>query len=128
MAPLLKNFQNDVKNNLDLIKGEINRSVDVLTKAMERNVTSSIDVVKREVCSAFDEMLHENDCLKVGKLEERSSSMSSSLLLMSGDVDSLSQQSSKLATELNKLKSHTQRSVDASAGLRSNIIKVEGES
>ena len=49
----LKNFQNDVRNNLDLIKGEINRSVDVLTKAMERNVTSSIDVVKREVCNVF---------------------------------------------------------------------------
>ena len=47
---------------------------------------------------------------------------------MSGDVDSLSAQSSKLATELNKLKSHTQRSVDTSAGLRSNMIKVEGES
>ena len=49
----MRKFQTDVKNNLDLIKGEINRSVDVLTRAMEKNVTNSIDVVKREVCKMF---------------------------------------------------------------------------
>ena len=45
----LQNFQNDVKTNLDLIKNEINRSVDVLTSAMEKNVTESIDDVQKEV-------------------------------------------------------------------------------
>ena len=45
----LQTFQKDVKTNLDLIKDEINRSVDVLTSAMERNVTESIDGVQKEV-------------------------------------------------------------------------------
>ena len=48
----LQTFQNDVKTNLDLIKEEINRSVDVLTSAMERNVTESIDGVQKEVSGA----------------------------------------------------------------------------
>ena len=45
----LQNFQTEVKTNLDLIKNEINRSVDVLTSALERNVTESIDNVQKEV-------------------------------------------------------------------------------
>ena len=49
----MKNFQSDVKTNLDLIKNEINRSVDVLTTAMEKNVTESIELVQREVSSAL---------------------------------------------------------------------------
>ena len=57
----LQTFQNDVKTNLDLIKDEINRSVDVLTSAMERNVTESIDGVQKEVsvASCFDALEHE---------------------------------------------------------------------
>ena len=57
----LQTFQNDVKTNLDLIKDEINRSVDVLTSAMERNVTESIDGVQKEVsvASCHDALEHE---------------------------------------------------------------------
>ena len=49
----MKSFQSDVKTNLDLIKNEINRSVDVLTTAMEKNVTESIELVQREVGPAL---------------------------------------------------------------------------
>ena len=49
----MKSFQSDVKTNLDLIKNEINRSVDVLTTALEKNVTESIELVQREVGPAL---------------------------------------------------------------------------
>ena len=88
----LRNFQADVRTNLDMIRTEINRSVDVLTKAMEKNVTESLETVEGEV----------------RKLEERSTSLSSSVLAVTGKYDSLSQKSDKVLTELNKLKSHTQ--------------------
>ena len=65
--------------------------------------------------------------LKVRKLEERASSMTSSLSLVRGSVESLAGQSDKVQAEVNRLKSHTQRSVDTSAGLRTNMIKVEGK-
>ena len=107
----LRSFQSDVRSNLDLIKDEINRSVDVLTSAMEKNVTESIEDVEREI----------------RRLEDRSTSMSSNLVKVTGNIDSLTQQSDKVLTELNKLKSHTQRSVDTSAGLRSNMLRVEGK-
>ena len=100
----LRNFQADVRTNLDMIRTEINRSVDVLTEAVEKNVTESLGTVEGEV----------------RKLEKRSTSLSTSLV-------SLSQKSDKLVTELNKLKSHTQRSVDTSAGLRSNMVTMEGK-
>ena len=107
----LRSFQSDVRTNLDLIKDEINRSVDVLTSAMEKNVTDSIDDVEREI----------------RRLEERSTSLSSNLVKVTGNIDNLTQKSDKVLTELNKLKSHTQRSVDTSAGLRSNMLRVEGK-
>ena len=107
----LRNFQSDVRTNLDMIRNEINRSVDVLTEAMEKNVTESLRSVEGEV----------------RKLEERSTSLSSSLLQVSGKYDSLSLQSDSVLSELNKLKSHTQRSVDTSAGLRSNLLNMEGK-
>ena len=107
----LRNFQSDVRTNLDMIRSEINRSVDVLTEAMEKNVTESLKGVEGEV----------------RKLEERSTSLSSSLLRVSGKYDSLSLQSDNVLSELNKLKSHTQRSVDTSAGLRSNLLNMEGK-
>ena len=65
--------------------------------------------------------------LKARKLEERASSMTSSLSLVRGSVESLAGQSDKVQAEVNRLKSHTQRSVDTSAGLRTNMIKVEGK-
>ena len=46
---------------------------------------------------------------------------------ITGNIDNLNQKSDKVLTELNKLKSHTQRSVDTSAGLRSNMLRVEGK-
>ena len=107
----LRNFQSDVRTNLDMIRTEINRSVEVLTEAMENNVTESLKSVEGEV----------------RKLEERSTSLSSSLLTVSGKYDSLSIQSENVLSELNKLKSHTQRSVDTSAGLRSNLLNMEGK-
>ena len=58
----LQNFQNDVKTNLDLIKNEINRSVDVLTSAMEKNVTESIDDVQKEVSWASCDSALEHEC------------------------------------------------------------------
>ena len=107
----LRNFQSDVRTNLDMIRTEINRSVDVLTEAMENNVTESLKSVEGEV----------------RKLEERSTSLSSSLVEVSGKYESLSLQSDSVLSELNKLKSHTQRSVDTSAGLRSNLLNMEGK-
>ena len=107
----LRNFQSDVRTNLDMIRTEINRSVDVLTEAMENNVTESLKSVEGEV----------------RKLEERSTSLSSSLVQVSGKYDSLSLKSDSVLSELNKLKSHTQRSVDTSAGLRSNLLNMEGK-
>ena len=106
----LRNFQSDVRTNLDMIRSEINRSVDVLTEAMERNVTESLRGVEGEV----------------RKLEERSTSLSSSLQQVTGQYDSLALQSDSVLSELNKLRSHTQRSVDTSAGLRSNLLNMEG--
>ena len=106
----LRNFQADVRTNLDMIRTEINRSVDVLTKAMEKNVTDSLEAVEGEV----------------RKLEARSTSLSSSVVEVAGKFSSLSQKSDSVLAELNKLKSHTQRSVDTSAGLRSNLVQVEG--
>ena len=76
----LRQLQTGVKTNLEMIKDEISRSVDVLTSAMERNVTESISEVEREV----------------RKLEDRASSMSSSLVLVNGNVDSLSKKSDKV--------------------------------
>ena len=107
----LRNFQSDVRTNLDMIRSEINRSVDVLTEAMENNVTESLKTVEGEV----------------RKLEQRSTTLSSSLVDVSGKYESLSLQSDNVLSELNKLKSHTQRSVDTSAGLRSNLINMEGK-
>ena len=69
----LRSFQSDVRTNLDLIKDEINRSVDVLTSAMEKNVTDSIDDVEREI----------------RRLEERSTSLSSNLVKVTGNIDNL---------------------------------------
>ena len=76
----LRQLQTGVKTNLEMIKDEISRSVDVLTSAMERNVTESIKEVEREV----------------RKLEDRASSMSSSLVLVNGNVDSLNKKSDKV--------------------------------
>ena len=65
--------------------------------------------------------------LKVRKLESRASSMTSDLSQVKGSLESLAGQSDKVLGEVNRLKSHTQRSVDTSAGLRTNMIKVEGK-
>ena len=65
--------------------------------------------------------------LKVRKLEARASSMTSDLSQVKGSLESLAGQSDKVLGEVNRLKSHTQRSVDTSAGLRTNMIRVEGK-
>ena len=65
--------------------------------------------------------------LKVRKLEARASSLTSDLGLVRGSVEAMVGQSDKVMGEVNRLKSHTQRSVDTSAGLRTNMIKVEGK-
>ena len=61
------------------------------------------------------------------KLEEQSASVSDSLLHVTKDVDELTSQSSKVFIELSKLKTGTQRSVDASSGLRLNQSRMEGK-
>ena len=65
--------------------------------------------------------------LKVRKLEARASSLTSDLSLVKGSVEAMAGQTDKVLGEVNRLKSHTQRSVDTSAGLRTNMIKVEGK-
>ena len=107
----LKNFQSEARNNLNKIKLEINKSVDVLTRAFDKNVTESLKYVTRDV----------------KKLEEQSASVADSLLHVTKDVDELTSQSSKVFIELSKLKTGTQRSVDASSGLRLNLSRMEGE-
>ena len=107
----LSNFKSEAKNNLDMIKLEINKSVGVLTRALDKNVTQSLEHVTRDV----------------RKLEEQSDLVSDSLTRVTKSVEELSNKSSKVFTELNKLKTGTQRSVDASSGLRINLSKVEGK-
>ena len=107
----LNNFKSDARNNLDMIKLEINKSVDVITQAFDKNVTESLKHVTRDV----------------KKLEEQSATVSDSLLHVTKNVDELTSQSSKVFSELNKLKTGTQRSVDASSGLRLSLSRLEGE-
>ena len=108
---LLTNFKSEVKNNLDRIKLEITNSVDVITQAIDNNVTESL--------------LHVTQDVK--KLEEKSETVSDSLLHVTKDVRELTSQSSKAFNEIIRLKTHTQRSVDASSGLQLNFSKMEGK-
>merc|ERR1719347_2135367 len=80
-----------------MIKSEIKQSVSFLTGEMERNV---IRTVKQ-----LEEVKY--------KVEQ--------------GLDTLASKSSYLTTELNKLKSHTQRSVDESSGVSLKIVTMEGK-
>ena len=100
----LNNFKSDVKENLDKIKLEINKSVDVLTRAMDKNVTESLAGVKS----------------RVSRLEEEQGGVGDRVTVLAG-------QTTALQTDLAKLQRHTQRSVDTSAGIRANLIALEGE-
>jgi len=107
----LNNFKSEVRDNLDMIKLEINKSVDVLTKAIDKNVNESLLNVTRDVKN----------------LDDKSETVSNSLVSVTKNIDNLNSQTSKVFNELNRLKSHTQRSVDASSGLRLNLSKMEGK-
>jgi len=108
---LFDQFKSEARNNLDMIKLEINKSVDVLSRALDKNVSDTFEQVTREV----------------KKLEDKSEYVSDSLLHVTKDVERLNTQSTKNFNEINKLKTGTQRSVDASSGLRLNLSKMEGK-
>ena len=93
-----------------MIKLENPKSVGVLSHAFDKTVTESLKHVTRDV----------------KKLEEQSATVSESLLHVTKNVEELSSQSSRVFSELNRLKTGTQRSVDASSGLRVNMSRMEG--
>ena len=82
--------------NLSMIKQEIEKSVSYLTTSMERNVTQTM-----------------------AELEAVTSKVEN-------NVASLTSRSSELSNEMNKLRSHAQRSVDASSGVKVNLGRLEG--
>ena len=84
------------RTNLSMIKQEIEKSVSYLTSSMERNVTQTMAELEAVT----------------SKVENR--------------VASLTSKSSQLSNEMNKLRSHAQRSVDASSGVKVNLGRLEG--
>ena len=84
------------RTNLSMIKQEIEKSVSYLTSSMERNVTQTM-----------------------AELEAVTSKVENS-------VASLTSKSSQLSNEMNKLRSHAQRSVGASSGVKVNLGRLEG--
>ena len=87
----------EAATKLSMIKQEIENSVSYLTTAMERNVTATM-----------------------AELEAVTSKVEDS-------VASLTSKSSQLSNEMNKLRSHAQRSVDTSSGVKVNLGRLEGK-
>ena len=87
----------EAATKLSMIKQEIENSVSYLTTSMERNVTATM-----------------------AELEAATSKVEDS-------VASLTSKSSQLSNEMNKLRSHAQRSVDTSSGVKVNLGRLEGK-
>jgi len=86
----------EAATKLSMIKQEIENSVSYLTTSMERNVTATMAELEAATSKVED------------------------------NVASLASKSSQLSNEMNKLRSHAQRSVDTSSGVKVNLGRLEG--
>ena len=98
----LRAASSDAHTNLGMIKQEIEQSVSFLTGEMAKNVTVKVEELEAEIEA------------NTGRVQR--------------SINSLSIKSSLISAEMNKLRSHAQRSVDASSGVKVNLDRLEGKS